>query len=339
MCRIHPKEIFARHFASNHGAQAVQRADRGVPRRANGGEKTTEAGLLQKRRRGTAAAAAQAPGAEAHSAEDSENDDNLEPNQHAAARHQNKVQADLDGKLGDVGAAAELKRRLARAAGENARETRMSAVTGAADLGPHLTKAVCWVDIGAVSDDLSRALHARSCRSTENRADAAVYIVKDPNKPGRRVFWYALLKGALVVTGRAFTHPADVTCPVVKYLPATSLARTVYITEAFAAKHTTIANILRDTCRSWNFEVDFEAPGRPSASPAPGAPVEPHPAPRCPQLRNRPVAQAFVVKYETATKGKRSQMAILKRQDEVVEAQRRGTCVVSGSLGAPCRFL
>ena len=267
MCRIHPKEIFARHFASNHGAQAVQRADRGVPRRANGGEKTTEAGLLQKRRRGTAAAAAQAPGAEAHIAEDRENDDNLEPNQHAAARHQNKVQADLDGKLGDVGAAAELKRRLARAAGENARETRMSAVTGAADLGPHLTKAVCWVDIGAVSDDLSRALHARSCRSTENRADAAVYIVKDPNKPGRRVLRYAWLKGALVVTGRAFTHPADVRRPVVRYLPATSPARTVYITEAFAEKHAEIATILRDTCPAWTFEVDLEAPAPPPAPP------------------------------------------------------------------------
>jgi hypothetical protein len=81
MCRIHPKEIFARHFASNHGAQAVQRADRGVPRRANGGEKTTEAGLLRKRGSATAAAAAQAAGAEAHSAEDSENDDDFDEKQ------------------------------------------------------------------------------------------------------------------------------------------------------------------------------------------------------------------------------------------------------------------
>ena len=158
------------------------------------------AGLLRKRRRATAAAAAQAPGAEAHSAEDSEKDDKFDENQrkslvqHAAVPQQ-KVQAYLGGKLdeesGDVkaGAAAELrKRRLARAAGEKARETtRVSAVTGGADLGPHLREAVCWVDIGVVSDELSRALRTRGCRSTENRADAAVYIVSGPNKPRRRV--------------------------------------------------------------------------------------------------------------------------------------------------------
>ena len=114
--------------------------------------------------------------------------------------HQNKVQAYLDGKLlgdeesGDVKAAttAELKRRLSRA-GERARKTaRVSAVqrTGGADLGPHLKEAVCWVDSGVMSGGLSRALHTRGCRSTENRADAAVYIVSDPNKPGRRVRWY-----------------------------------------------------------------------------------------------------------------------------------------------------
>ena len=147
----------------------------------------------------------------------------------------------------------------------------------------------------------------------------------------------ALLKGALVVTGRAFTHPADVTCPVVKYLPATSLARTVYITEAFAAKHTKIANILRDTCRSWKFEVDTEAPGRPF--PALGPPVEPHPAPRCPQLRNRPVAQAFLSKYYDVAERKRSHMVIFKRHDEVVEAQRATCAAVSGSLGALACYL
>ena len=86
----------------------VARADKGVPRRAIDGEKT-EAGFLRKRRRATAVAAtggAHAPGAEAHSAEDSENDDfdekqpQLLKKQHAAAR-QKKVQAYLDGKLLD----------------------------------------------------------------------------------------------------------------------------------------------------------------------------------------------------------------------------------------------
>ena len=64
------------------------------------------------------------------------------------------------------------------------------------------------------------------------------------------MLWCSLLKGAFVVTGRAFTDPADVRGPVTKYLPATSPARTMYITEAFAAKHAEIATILRDTCRS-----------------------------------------------------------------------------------------
>ena len=72
----------------------VARADKGAPHRAIDGGKT-EAGLAQKRRRSTAVAAAggaQAPGAEAHSAEDSENDgfdEQQQPllkKQHAAVR-------------------------------------------------------------------------------------------------------------------------------------------------------------------------------------------------------------------------------------------------------------
>ena len=80
--------------------------------------------------------------------------------------------------------------------------------TGGADLGPHLKEAVCWVDNGVMSDELSRALRARGCRPTENRADAAIYIVSDPNDPGRRVRWYAMLKGAFVVTGRSYVLAA-----------------------------------------------------------------------------------------------------------------------------------
>ena len=283
---IRAKEIYAEYFGANRGAYTARRADQGVPRRAitDPGEKSTksEAGFLRKRRRATAVAAAQAPGAAAHSAEDSENDDDFDEKQQKllkkqhAAVHQKKVQAYLDGKLlcdeesGDVktAAAGELSRRHARA-GERARKAaRVSAVqrTGGADLGPRLKEAVCWVDNGVMSDELSRALRARGCRPTENRADAAIYIVSDPNDPGRRVRWYALLKGAFVVTGRAFTHP-DVRGPVVKYLPATSPARTVYITEAFAEKHAEIATILRDTCPAWTFEVDLEAPAPPPAPP------------------------------------------------------------------------
>ena len=71
--------------------------------------------------------------------------------------------------------------------------------------------------------------------------DAAVYVVSDPNKPGRRVYWRSLLKGVFVVTVCAFTDPADVRGPVTKYLPATSPARAVHKTEAFAAKHAEIA--------------------------------------------------------------------------------------------------
>ena len=346
---IRAKEIYAEYFGANRGAYTARRADQGVPRRAttDPGEKSTksEAGFLRKRRRATAVAAAQAPGAAAHSAEDSENDDDFDEKQQKllkkqrAAVHQKQVQAYLDGKLlcdeesGDVktAAAGELNRRHARA-GERARKAaRVSAVqrTGGADLGPHLKEAVCWVDNGVMSDELSRALRARGCRPTENRADATIYIVSDPNDPGRRVRWYAMLKGAFVVTGRAFTHP-DVRGPVVKYLPATSPARTVYITEAFATKHTNIANILRDTCRSWNFEVDIEAPGRPF--PVPGPPVDQHvncrawhlpTATPLPPICNRPVWQAFLAKYNDVRKrSKRSQMVILKRQDEVVEARR-----------------
>ena len=259
--------------------------------------------FLRKRRRATAVAAAQAPGAEAHSTEDSENNEDFDEKQQKllkkqhAAVHQKKVQAYLDGKLlgdeesGDVkaAAAAELQRRLARA-GERARKTaRVSAVqrTGGADLRPHLKEAVCWVDSGVMSDELSRALRTRGCRSTESRADAAIYIVSDPNKPGRRVRWYALLKGTFVVTGRAFTHPADVRGPVVKYLPATSPARTVYMTEAFAEKHAEIATILRDTCRSWNFEVDLEAPHPPPLSNAPSTGKLPTPSPHSATARPR----------------------------------------------------
>ena len=146
---------------------------------------------------------------------------------------------------------------------------------------------MCWVDSGVMSDELSRALRTRDCRSTESRADAAVYIVSDPNKPGRRVRWYALLKGTFVVTGRAFTHPADVRGPVVKYLPATSPARTVYTTEAFAAKHAEIATILRDTCRSWNFEVDLEAPHPPPPCQMPRQPANCLPPRRTPQPPGR----------------------------------------------------
>ena len=217
--------------------------------------------------------------------------------------HQNKVQAYLDGKLlgeeesGDVksAAAAKLKRRLARAVKER-KAARMSA--GGADLGPRLREAARWVDRGVMSDELSRALRTRGCRSTENRADAAIYIVSDPNKPGRRVRWYALLKGAFVVTGRAFAHPGDVRGPVVKYLPATSPAKAVYTTEAFVAKHTDIATILRDTyktCNSWNFEVDSL---RPRAAPPPrpahlspvnvvNLPTPPHAAPSSAAARSR----------------------------------------------------
>ena len=90
-----------------------------MPRQAIAGEKT-EARFWRKRRRATAVAAtggAQAPGAEAHRAENSENDDfdekqqQLLKKQHAAVRL-SKFQAYLDGKLldkeesGDVNEAA-----------------------------------------------------------------------------------------------------------------------------------------------------------------------------------------------------------------------------------------
>ena len=89
---------------------------------------------------------------------------------------------------------------------------------GGAELVP---RSACRVDSRAVSDELSRALRARRCWSTESTDAAAVYIVSDPNKPGRRVLWCSLLKGAFVVTGRASTDPADARGPVVKHLPAT----------------------------------------------------------------------------------------------------------------------
>ena len=75
------------------------------------------------------------------------------------------------------------------------------------------------MDSCAVSDELSRALHTRGCWSTESTDDAAIYIVSDPSKPGRRVLWCPLLKGVFVVTGRAFADPADVRGPAAKYLP------------------------------------------------------------------------------------------------------------------------
>jgi hypothetical protein len=127
-----------------------------------------------------------------------------------------------------------------------------------------------------------------------------------------------MLKGAFVVTGRAFTHP-DVRGPVVKYLPATSPARTVYITEAFAEKHAEIAAILRETCPAWTFEVDLEAPAPPPAPPVHRCHQHVncrawHLPRRCPQVCNRPVWQAFLAKYNDVRKrSKRSQMVILKR--------------------------
>ena len=66
-------------------------------------------------------------------------------------------------------------------------------------------------------------------------SEAAIYIVSDPSKPKRRVLWCSVLKGAFVVTGRAFTDPADVSGPAIKHRPATSPARAVHITEAFAS--------------------------------------------------------------------------------------------------------
>ena len=87
-----------------------------MPHQAIDGEKT-EARFLWKRRRATAVAAtggAQAPGAEAHSAEDSENDDfdekqqQLLKKQHAAVRL-NKFQAYLDGKLLDKEESGDVK--------------------------------------------------------------------------------------------------------------------------------------------------------------------------------------------------------------------------------------
>jgi len=84
-----------------------------VPRQAIDGEKT-EARFWRKRRRATAVAAtggAQAPGAEAHRAENSENDDFDEKQlkkQHAAVRL-NKFQGYLDGKLLDKEESGDVK--------------------------------------------------------------------------------------------------------------------------------------------------------------------------------------------------------------------------------------
>ena len=59
----------------NRGIYAA-RDDKGVPRQDIDGEKTEASFFLRARRRATAVAATSgAPGAEAHSAEDSENDD------------------------------------------------------------------------------------------------------------------------------------------------------------------------------------------------------------------------------------------------------------------------
>ena len=163
-----------------------------------------------------------------------------------------------------------------------------------------------------------------------------------------------------MVAGRAFTDPADARGPVIKYRPATSPARTVHITDAFAAKHAEIATVLRDTCRAWSFEVDLEAPGRPPRPP-PRPTTKRHcayccqqaacftcPTPRAPSLPHAAtnlrgaywsdiprVAQAFLAKYNSMPRIRRSQMALFKRQDEVVEARHVCTCVTLALAWAP----
>ena len=268
----------------------MRRSDRGVARGPKKKvENQTEVGFLRRRRRSTAALAAAAARPAHCGGEDSENDDFDEKQQKAlkkqhTALRKRKVQALLDGKLLEgeksgleAEAEAELKNRHARArerAGKAARVAAAQQTSGAALL-PRLSNTPCWVDSDLKSHDLLQGLRARRCPLTEARSRAEVYIVSDPGSPGRRVLWHALLKGAFVVTPRAFTDATAVRGPIAKYLPANSPARTVHLTEAFTAKHSEIVAILQGHCRSWKFEANLEAPwGRgPPTPPKPGTPV------------------------------------------------------------------
>lgn len=279
--------LYAQHFTVNRGAHVEARADRGLPR-PRSGKIQTEAGFLRKRRRCAASALATAAGTGGGGAgadstttttsSTSTEDDSLDEKQQKLLKkqrlkaRQKKVQCLMDGGLvGDeastdleADAAEELVKRRARACGRSRKTLKVAAVrkTDGADLVPHFTGASCWIDECDMGD-IWKNVSARGCSRAPTRQAAAVFVVDDPNAPGQRAYWHAILRGAFLATPEAFLSNGQVRGPVVKYVPANATKRIVHITAAFAAKHKEIVTIMAASCASWTFLRDLQDRGPP----------------------------------------------------------------------------
>ena len=154
-------------------------------------------------------------------------------------------------------ATGELEARQRRARTRQTQATRVGRVANVKDnLANHLSDKKCFVEKEVLTARLITQLAARRCTVTEDRAAADIFVAADPTKLGQRSRLCSVLRGAFVVTARAFDDTFQ--GPITKCRPATSVRRTMYMTAGFEAKHAEVAGIFRTLLHTWKFLSTLE---------------------------------------------------------------------------------
>lgn len=106
-----------------------------------------------------------------------------------------------------------------------------------------------YVDKSLVGPDIRNLLASKMLLRGETKVGADLFIVPNPGRPGMRIRWAAVLGGAAIVspdvikTGRG---------PVVRYVPAVTTRRTVWVSSAFRVAHPAVFDIIKGvTAQMW----------------------------------------------------------------------------------------
>lgn len=192
-----------------------------------------------------------------------------------------KVQAYLDGALVDAEATSnvveqaeeELSARKKRAKEREAKQKRVQASIKKAAFDVETVKGKkCFFNGNVDKPELRATLTQNQCTVVADRLAADFFIAQDPSSLGCRSTWAAVLKGLFVVSPAALQGKGR--GAVLRYKPALSVRRIVYITPQFAEHHPEVTKILVDAgndkaiSRSqWKFAATLEDQPRPSCPP------------------------------------------------------------------------
>jgi hypothetical protein len=148
-----------------------------------------------------------------------------------------EVDADLAGK-----AEQELKARRKRERDRAAKQRRVKAVKGKRRMD--FQGADCFLVAPLQNEaEVRRNLQAKSCNVVDKKEDASVIVCEQPAHLSMRRRFVAVLTGAFVATPRVFVDGGG---PVIKYRPARTPTRQVFVTDEFMAKHPSMVEAILD---------------------------------------------------------------------------------------------